>query len=80
MPTWWTLSLDNCTFEKLDSRILDTYPVVAVNNSRTIIVDSGTTYVLMNSDDRKKLLDHLYYDREIFCHNEFIPKCYCDGT
>ena len=51
--SWWTLPLDNCTFEKLNSNIADENAVVATKNTSTVIVDSGTSYVLINKKDRK---------------------------
>ena len=45
-----------------------------------IIVDSGTSFVLMGEQDRAIFLEHLYQDRAIYCHNDFIADCYCDET
>lgn len=76
--SWWTLPLDNVTFERYWSDMPDAYSVVSTKNTTTIIVDSGTSYVLMNSDDREYFIEHLRYDRGIYCHNDFLPICYCN--
>lgn len=80
MRTWWTLPLDNCTFEKAWGEFPEEYFTVATKNTTTIIVDSGTSYVLMNKEDRLLFLEILHRDRGIYCHNDFIPICYCHGN
>ena len=49
-----------------------------LGKDQKIIVDSGTSYILMPQKERKKFVQYLYDDKGIKCEEEDLPICECD--
>lgn len=78
LSAWWTLHLQGLSFEILDSQMPDSVATIGTVNT-TIIVDSGTSYLLIGEEERNKYIELLHQDRGIFCHDDFLPVCLCEG-
>ena len=64
----WQLTLDSMSLVGVND--------FSVGEGRKIIVDSGTSFLLMPERDRKAFIQYL--SQHLFCMEATLPFCYCD--
>lgn len=73
----WMLNLEKMTLTNTDDPIDDTKYEFGKNKS--IIVDSGTSFLLMPKKDRQQFLNFIQMDKNFLCFEGGIAVCYCLG-
>ena len=71
----WMLTLEKMTFSNTNDPIDDLKHEFGKNES--IIVDSGTSYLLMPKKERAGLMDYLQNKQNFLCFEGGIAVCYC---
>jgi hypothetical protein len=72
--TYWRLSMDKMSF-KFGDNDEDAWST----HNKQIIIDSGTSFNLMPSDDLKPMLEQIEENMDIQCELDVIPICGCPG-
>jgi hypothetical protein len=73
----WQLKLKSMTLSS-EQNISGNYSGYVFGKDADIIVDSGTSFLLMPKAARKDFINFLYYELDIFCYDSSIPVCFCD--
>ena len=75
---WWTLRLQNMTMEGKSSKI--DYSKLVFGEDKKIIVDSGTSFLLMPKTDLKQLIHFMESEVNMLCFNMAVPVCTCTDS
>lgn len=77
----WQLKLESMSlhYDKNENDSTAAY-LPSFGEGQDVIVDSGTSFLLMPLAERNAFVDFLYAEQEIFCLNSNIPVCFCSES